>query len=386
MKTQKSFFQSLCARERALVLNRPLATLLGQAIVEVENISSLSPLQKSYILAETAYVYQHFGFSVFGPTARVFVAEHMSACSGISQELLQTWFELLAFTLLEDFNMLKIVTGEPDWNTVDDSFFGDFAKRILCFENGENADLGLDAWANSIVQTLCERSSAWLSMLPSHSLSHVLKDVRAQFDRSDFSEMLLAALEECLCTVNENPLQIFIWRVQFLTSFSDIRQEAKFFMRADGEEPEARALQMAALLSLLVHHEAENGEVLLPETPLSVNQMASVLKSSYFSTQFDTTLFRNWMRVTDATVVSQLSMLAKECVTAGLLFEVPNGKRGKVYGPTLTALRILEPFQSTVTRAILKTSREVRELVPPVASATTLVERPHGAEPQCLAR
>ncbi len=354
MTTQKLFFQSMANRERALVLNRSLATLLHQAVLEMTNFATLTPLQKNYLLAETAYVYQHFGFSLFGPTSRIFVAEQMSACSGIDESVLQTWFELLAFTLLEDFNMLKIVTGEPDWASVDAAFFRDFSRRILCFEAGDKADLGLDAWSDGFVEELCAHAVEWLGLLQSSGTSAVLKQMREYFDKSEFSQMMFDAMAENLEIVNENSLQILVWRIQFLTSFSDIRQEAKFFMRADGDEPEAKATRLAALLALLVTHESENGETLLPPSPLSSQQISNVLKSSFQSPHFDTQLFRNWMKVTDDTVLRNVAALAKEGVEAGLLFEVPNGKRSKGYGPTLTALKVLAPFQKTVTGAIMK--------------------------------
>jgi hypothetical protein len=250
--------------------------------------------------------------------------------------------------------MLKIVTGEPDWSVVDASFFRGFSRRILCSEAGDKADLGLDAWTDGFVEDLCSHSMEWLALMQSSGTSAALKQMRVYFDRSEFSQMLFDAIAENLDIVNENSLQILVWRIQFLTSFSDIRQEAKFFMRSDGEEPEAKATRLAALLALLVTHEAENGETLLPPTPLTSQQISNVLKSSFQSSYFDTHLFRNWMRVTDDSVVRDVAALAKEGVEAGLLFEVPNGKRSKGYGPTLTALRVLAPFQKTVTSAILK--------------------------------
>ncbi len=358
MKTQKPFFQSLASRERALALNRSLANLLNQAITEIDEVYSLSPLQKNYIISETSYIYQHFGFSIFGHTARQFVAQKISTCSGVEDRILQSWLELLAFTLLEDFNMLKIITGEPDWLAVDKAFFRDLARRILCVENGEKSDIGLDAWSNSLVSELCERTEVWLELLETKSITQVMKYVRESLDCTEFSVLLAESLSINIQIIHQNPLQILVWRLQFLTSFSDICQEAKFFARTDGTDIEAKAFRMAALLALMVRHETPTGETLLPEFPISSNRIANVLRKDYASEQFDTTLFRNWMGLEnthDNSITGSVSALAAAGVQLGLLFEVSAGKRGKTFGPTLNALRILAPFQEIITKTILKT-------------------------------
>ncbi len=365
MMTRKPFFQLLAARERTLCVNHALARLLDGALAEIPELHHLPRLQKNYLVAETSYAYQHFGFSVFGPSARVFLSDQMSICSGVAVESIRTWMELLAYTLLEDFNVLKVVTGEPDWGAVDAAFFGDFSRRVLCSDLGEKSELGLDTWAESFVDDLCGRAAAWLMRLQTEPLSLVLPDVRKSLADRPFSEHLVQAMTESLEEVSKSTLQILVWRIQFFTSFADIRQEAKFFVRADSEESQICALRVAALLSLLLPHLSGDGSVLLPPSPLTLSQMSAVLKDEYSSHVFETNLFRNWLALEGKNLAAELAPLASRALEAGLIFEVPATKKSKAYGLSLAGMRILSPFRQAITEALLKT--------PPVQLAAQVV-------------
>lgn len=335
-------------------MNHALARLLDSALSEIPGLNSIPPLQKQYIITETSYAYQHFGFSLFGPSARQFLAERLSICSGVSIEHLSIWMELLAFTLLEDFNVLKVVTGEPDWDSVDAEFFADFSRRVLCSELGEKSELGLDAWFDGFVDELCSKSSEWLARLQTESVASVIEDVRFCVAERPCAELFVRGMLESMREVADHPLQILVWRIQFFTTFSDIRQEAKFFMRGNSAESQVSALQMAALLSLLLPHVSKEGESLLPPSPLMISQICTVLEDDYSSRFFDARLFRNWLTISPANLQMELGFLAQKAVEAGLLFEVAITKKRKAYGLTLAAMRILSPFRDAITSAILR--------------------------------
>ncbi len=335
-------------------MNHALAHLLNSALTEIPDLNSLPQLQRNYLITETSYAYQHFGFSLFGPSARLFLAERLSICAGVSFEHLGVWMELLAYTLLEDFNVLKVVTGEPDWSTVDAAFFADFSRRVLCSELGEKSELGLDAWSEGFVDEMCAKSSLWLTRLQTESVADVLEDVRNCVARRPFADLLVCGMAESMREVAEHSLQILVWRIQFFTTFSDIRQEAKFFMRGNSVESQFSALQMAALLSLLLPHISEAGELLLPPSPLTVSQICTVLKDSYIPQYFDAALFRNWLAIDQENLPKELGFLAQKGVEANLLFEVPITRKSKAYGLSLAAMRILAPFRKAITAAVLR--------------------------------
>jgi len=267
---------------------------------------------------------------------------------------LSVWMELLAYTLLEDFNVLKVVTGEPDWDSVDAAFFADFSRRVLCSELGEKSDLGLDAWSDGFVDEMCAKSSLWLTRLQVESVADVLEDVKSTVAKRPFAELLVRGMAETMREVAAHSLQILVWRIQFFTTFSDIRQEAKFFMRGNSVESQFSALQMAALLSLLLPHVSDDGVALLPPSPLTVSQMCMVLRDSSVSEHFDAALFRNWLAIEQEDLPKDLGFLVQKAVEAGLLFEVPITKKNKAYGLSLAAMRILSPFREAITAAVLR--------------------------------
>jgi hypothetical protein len=356
MNSPGTFFKSLSVRERALSMNHALGQLLGASLRDVS--FPLTPLQTHYLQTEVGYVYQHFGFSVFGPQAIRFLATQLSLCSGVAENALRTWLESVGYTLLEDFNILKIVTGEPDWDAVDRAFFRDFSKRILCAEMGESADLGLDSWNGPLVRELCMRASRWVARAQGESLDTILPDVVELLQDVPCGIVLATAIGESLEEVSDNFLQLLVWRVQFLTSFSDVRQEAKFIVRAEGEEPEQLAARFAALLALFVPQEAVDGTMLLPTSPVSVSALAAILRSDFTSPYFDCDLFRNWLDLSDATLRSDLERMMQQGKEAGLLFEVPKGRNGRAYGLTLAALRIVSPFREAISNALVRTPFE----------------------------
>jgi hypothetical protein len=357
MTLPRTFFKSLSLRERALSMNHALAQLLVDSLRE--SSLSLTPLQSNYLLTEVGYVYQHFGFSIFGPQAIRFFATQLSPCSGVAEVPLRQWLESVGYALLEDFNILKIVIGEPDWETVDRTFFRDFSRRLLCAEHGESADLGLDSWNGTLVGDLCAQASRWVERAQNESVDTIIADVVEVLRDMPCGLALAMAIGENLESVSDNFLQLLVWRVQFLTSFSDVRQEAKFIVRAEGDEPEQLAARFAALLALFVPQEASDGTTLLPESPVSVSALAAVLRSEFHSPHFDCDLFRNWLDLSDGSLRSDLERMMLQGKEAGLLFEVPKGRNGRAYGLTIAALRIVSPFREAISRALLRTPYEV---------------------------
>ncbi|MCA2959457.1 MAG: hypothetical protein IOD12_04335 [Silvanigrellales bacterium] len=365
------YFKKLSTKERALALNPGVAGLFRETLASrfVGRILPTAP--RETLLVSVGYAYQHYGFCVFSPSAQAFLATSLMRETGLSFEDIAGWLEEVAYALLEDFTILKMLEGEPDWDSVDVAFFRAVAKRTICAEPGETAELGLDCWDLDLIAFLRLVAAEGLESLRAgvglETLCTTLSErIQTRPDAAVFREALFSAFEE----LHENPLRLLVWRVECFSSFCDIRQEAKFFVRNETTQVERRAFELAGLLSLLHPHRTEEGVRLLEESPVTLLQLEkAVFGQSRSSRFFDCSLLRNWMDLdpagkgTEAQLrvegLSRLQRILEESKRLGLVFELSqnaqaaSARHPKKYGLTKAALGILRPFSSSISQALL---------------------------------
>lgn len=355
---KKYSFKTLASREKALQINPALAGLLENVLddVFVPDANPLGVVQKQYLVTEVAYCYQHFGFTLFAPAARDLLVPQLAACCGVPAEPVAIWLESVCYFLLEDFNILRLVDGEPEWADVDASFFRDFARRVICAEQHESGDLGLDCWESGLLEHLRNLASQGLEFARPDALVDLAQWVGAQVEGLPFAAEFAKAFVNAFKEVGSNPLRLLVWRVESFSSFCEVRQEAKFFVRDTSERVERKAYQYASLLSLFLPHRAPDGTLLLPESPLPLTQISKVLKNQKPNSWFDCSLLSTWLNIEESQH-SDLAELVRQAVGMGFLFEVPLGRRQKGYGLTKSALKILEPFHSAISASVVLQDR-----------------------------
>ena len=146
------YFKKLSTKERAQALNPGVAALLAETLGVRFSARPPPPVVREALLANVAYAYQHYGFCVFAPSSQAFLASALQRETGVPFEDVVGWLEETAYALLEDFTILKLLEGEPDWHAVDNAFFKALAKRAVCAEPGE--------W----------RHAAWGGLQPGHQI------------------------------------------------------------------------------------------------------------------------------------------------------------------------------------------------------------------------
>ena len=376
---KKYLFKTLASREKALTINPALAGLLANSFDEVfvPDANGVGAVQKHYLVTEVAYCYQHFGFTLFAPAARALLVPVIAGNCGVMAEPVAIWLESVCYFLLEDFNILRLVEGEPEWSSVDSAFFRDFVRRVICAEQHESGDLGLDCWDAELLERLRTLASDGLEFAKPEGLVDLTHWVNAQASGLPFADDFAKAFVHAFKEIAANPLRLLVWRVESFSSFGEVRQEAKFFVRDTSEVVERKAYQYAALLSLFLPHRAPDGTLLLPESPLTLVQLGRVLKTQKLSTWFDCSLLAAWLNLgeTQGPANVELGVLVRQAVSMGFLFEVPLGKRQKGLGLTKSALKILEPFHSAITASVVLQDQRVAPTPTPTRERTEIQKR-----------
>lgn len=356
-----NFFKMMAQRESSLQRHPTLAKMLADVFEEYLGDGVLM-LKKQAAITDVACLYQHFGFCVFSPAARHLVASQISLSCLLEEAALLQWLEAVCYLLLEDFNILRIIEGEPDWTEVDDRFFKEISKRVICAESGEFSDLGLDIWNPDFIRKLRDIAAKTIDLAKPESLEKISDILPKLCDALPYPALFESALLQCLESISANPLLILVWRVECFSTFSNDQLVSQFFVRTHNSISERKASRLAALLALMAQHRLPTGEVLLPDSPLGLFELESVLKDDYTSEYFDCTLLRAWIGSEENQLRNSLKELVTEAKNIGLVFEVPTGNKRTGYGLSRAALRIIAPFKSAITQSLLKIS-EVPVLV-----------------------
>jgi hypothetical protein len=130
-----------------------------------------------------------------------------------------------------------------------------------------------------------------------------------------------------------------------------------FILREKNSSNKIDSKKIMAIVSLLVPHRDETGNLLLPHSPITVSQISRLFSPDFKSDNFQIDILKNWInpKPTD-TFKKELELLLESGVNYRLFFKVPNGSKGYSYGLSDNGLKIIKPFHTVLTDTILKTS------------------------------
>ncbi len=344
MKSE-NMFRRLSAYERSLSSHRLIADLLESELERVCE-KKLSPLQCRTSVVWVGAAYRHFGFALFSPLGRHLLGRQLQSFSGADGSLLCDWLDAVCFGLLEDFNLMKIVTGEPDWDGLDRELALEIWKRLFCSDESESELLGLDLLDERIIQTLRQVSSECVSDLVRGQVSDLPRALPDHVP-SDFIE----ALPGCVERISFDSLCLFLWRIECFSQFNETRQEFKFVYREGGQVEESALYRVAALLVVLGDIRTEKGEPLFLESPAPNGLLEKVLLGKDAKTQ---SLVRgSVVAVLLGSDPQNIRKALELALQMGLLFTVKPTSRRQEYGLTALGRKILHPYRGLVREAVL---------------------------------
>lgn len=347
-----NFFLNLSELENSLQRKPALAKLLMKTFEESSLRSVTSTLQRSYLITAFSSVYHHFGFEIFSPLARHLFVPSLANISGTSENFIELWLESLCYQILEDFAVLNITAGEPNWKKVDEAFALDLVKRLLTTELPETRDIGLSQFDQDWVGTAYSISSRLLNRFYAGDYQQISNELVLLPSALKGGEALQSAFETCFERLRENPLRLLAWRLEAFSAFCEASDEARFFARRSGLETESVANAYAAFMALLLPHVNQSGKTLMPESPVTLKQMLDVLNSGK-AVGFDLSVLRNWLRADERELPLKLGQLARGATKVGLVFEVQIKKNQKAYGLSRLAMRILKPFENAIRSVVV---------------------------------
>ncbi len=310
--------------------------------------NDLAPLQRSASVALVTASYQSFGFAIFGPLGRSLLGHHLESQFGVARHFSGPWLEAMAFSILEDLNVLQVVSGEPDWHAVDQAFAGDLWRRIFCSDGSEVALLGLDCIEN-----------VYLGLLRGYAAAAV-KEMRADSEPAsrpgghgilphDLAPALVSAFKLTVTSARNNPLCLLLWRIEGFSRMQETRHELKFLIREEQAMVPELAGALAWLILVLSPLQGTDGGAIFPEGPLDKATLQKLLHTQQSSHLLGfggiVAPVQNKHRSAQrGTVGWSLDAVIGAAREMGLVFEVKPLPHKPEYGLTAAGLRILSPF------------------------------------------
>lgn len=290
-------------------------------------------LQETFLSGVLLSGYQSYGFSIFSPLARVFIAPYWAHLSGEKPSAIEEFIEFVG----EQLERTEAGRSFTDWQEFDQEFALKISRRIVSSEPSEQDGLWM------LDQALVD------------ALRHHSHDVFVS------SNGKLSVLERELKRVQAeaatHPLHILSWRLQLAVDLKfDVDREISLNFTS---EALSQCEQFSALLSLFLDHRNDTGQSFLPPSPVTAAQMLSAFQNETTRCEFDVELLEKWLTGADFLISEEfIEKLCAEAKTLGLLFQIPVRVSPSVtrngYGLTRRALQITYPFQKTITEAILR--------------------------------
>ncbi len=321
---------------------------------------SLSLLDRHAAVALVGAAYQSFGFGVLGPLGRLFVAEHLKNLIDLPAKVTSVWLDAIAFSLLEDLNVLQVVKGEPNWEHVNKNFASDIWRRIFCSDDAENGMMGLDILGDNALARMRSLASLALS-------SACTADARPEINPAlselplDWPEDLFDAFRETLQTARTMPFQLILWRISGFSQLHETRHEQKFLLRSDesGLLTQSLAWLLMTLFPLSIECNTK-----IKDPPFSLVDLRKALRrdrQNTLWTQLGLALplyiapqgndLRSEDPILESTIGAAQSM--------GLVFAVLPKPNKPHYGLTSAGRRVLLPFKTLLEEGLRQAPQTV---------------------------
>ncbi len=292
--------------------------------------------------------YQHFGFPVFGPIGRSLVSAQIASLSGLSVSSIAQWLELVAYSLLEDLNVLQVVSGEPDWLQVDLSFSMELWKRLFCSDENESSSLGLDCLDGDEISRLRKLAVKAVSLMGKSGGEDEKKTAVPL--PNDLGDAHLRTFKTVAASAAGNPIMLLLWRIEVFSLLKETRHEYKFRVKVDSDQLLPMLSALAGVLMVLSPVASNTGVPLFPESPLTQEEIEHYLgihqspRLAKLRDSLETPyigVLKDWIGNDCRDKIDQV--LALGC-SYGLMFSISIRPGKQAYGLTAKGSQTLTPF------------------------------------------
>ncbi|MBX9838039.1 MAG: hypothetical protein K2X69_06945 [Silvanigrellaceae bacterium] len=318
---------------------------------------SVSPLQKDFLAIEVAYSYRHFGFSLFSKTSLEFSIKEMSRLSGVNHDFIKNWLAITADLILQEVSVEKKETLYEE-NILEEIFAHDFVKRIFCSEQEEDYLTGMAIYPTETVEKIREISRSKIAKLTSNDKNNyddfILENNEFFLDEFPY---IKTSIFNYLNQLQSDPLSLLSWRLESFISFIEKYNDFIFILKEINSEKKFDSKKIMAVVSLLVPHSDDIGNLLLPHSPITASQISKIFSPDFKSEKFQVDILKNWINPSPGEGIKKdIENLLEIGVDFGLFFKIPSGNKSFSYGLSENGLKIIKPFHKVLTDTILSSS------------------------------
>lgn len=348
----KEIYSHLKATEK----NLRVIELLSAAMIINSEEERVSFLQKDFLIIEVAHSYKHFGFSLFSKTSLNFITRELSNLSNVSQNFIKKWLIIVADLILEELTPTEKETlFDQNTDILEYIFSSEFIKRIFCTEKEEDYLTGMSIFPEEFIEKIRNITRNKISKMTSHANQtyndNVLNEEEFFLDEYQYLKM---SVFNYLNNLQEDPLSLLSWRLESFIHFNLTENSKKIFnLKYEELNKKNDSKKVMSIISLLVPHIDSQGNLLLPNSPISIPQIAKIFSSEFKSENFQVEIIRNWLSpYSPENIKKELEIILNTGVDCGLFFKIPNGNKS-LYGLSENGLKVIKPFHKVLTDTIL---------------------------------
>ncbi|WP_158999672.1 hypothetical protein [Pigmentibacter ruber] len=340
---------------KSIERNTRLIDLLSAASIINNQEEQISSLQKDFLITEIAFSYKHFGFSLFCQTSINFIIKEISRLSNINPVYIKKWLMIVGDLLLQELEPEeKERIFDNTNNLLEEIFAQEFIKRIFCTEQEEDYLTGMSIFPSDFIDNIRNYSRNKISKI---TLNSNINHDDSIFDENEFFldefETLKISIFNFLNKLQEDPLSLLSWRLESFVCVS--QKSSNLFLLKDEKTIRINdPKKIMSIISLLVPHRDQNGNLLLPDSPISVSQIARIFSEEFKSDKFQVNIIKNWLNPKNQeNIKKEIEFLLNSGVENGIFFKIPNGNKSYSFGLSDNGLKIIKPFHKVLTDTIL---------------------------------
>ncbi|WP_186644933.1 hypothetical protein [Fluviispira vulneris] len=353
----KKIFPETYRHLKLIEKNLKVIEFLKTSLEIVSTNEAIFPLQRDFLIIEITHAYQHFGFSLFAKTSINLIANELKSITGVEKNIIINWLNITAESILQEIT-LPLKENMSDKEKLEQIFSVEFIKRIFCSEKEEDYLTGMSVFSSETIENIRKISREKIARITTKKEFEWNDTIleNHEFFLDNYPN-IKSTLFDFLYQLHSDPLSLLSWRLESFISFTDKRDGSIFIMRESILNKKTDSRKIMAVVSLLVPHSDETGNLLLPHSPISVSQIARLFSPDFKSDKFQIDILKNWINIDDNDgLKKEIESLLEIGVEFGLFFKVPNGQKGYSYGLSDNGLKIIKPFHSVLTDTILRNS------------------------------